>query len=188
MSDAIPRWFAVTVKPQHEKAVAEQLRSKCLESYTPLYTARHRWCDRTKALQLPLFPRYVFCRFGLPQRTLVLRTPGITSVVSFGDRPCPVSDEEIEGVKKMISSGQTLHLYPHIAVGQRVRIRAGAMIGLVGLLVREKTAYRLVVNVELLNRSVAVEIERELVEPIASPPTPMPMCGAGFREIHAVVA
>jgi len=179
MPHRIPHWFALTVKPQHEKTVAEQLELKSLESYTPLYKAKHQWSDRTKVLELPLFPTYVFCRFAALQRAVVLQTPGVTSIVGFGGQPYPVSDQEIEGVKKMIASGKRLKLYPHLVVGQPVRIAAGSMTGLIGILVREKSAYRVVVNVELLNRGVAVEVEREFVETV--PPAPKARTSASGR-------
>ncbi len=163
-------WFALTVKPQHERTVAEQLQVKSLEAYVPLYRSRRRWSDRIKTLDLPLFPRYVFCRFDPERRAAVLKTAGVLTIVGFNGKPCPVSDEEIDAVKTMVSSGMPIQVWPYVRTGQRVRIRQGAMAGLEGILVREKAAYRIVVNVELLNRGVSVEIERDLVEPAGGGP------------------
>lgn len=157
----------MAVKPQHEKVVAAQLQSKALESYVPVYRATHRWSDRIKTLELPLFPRYVFCRFDYEARPKVLTTPGVNSIVGFGGKPCPVTEEEIAAVKTIVMSGLPLQVWSRLTVGQRVRVRRGAMEGLEGILVREKTACRLVVNLELLNRSVAVEVERDLLDPIS---------------------
>lgn len=165
--DKSPSWFALTVKPQNEKAVAEQLQSKSLEAYVPLYRARRRWSDRVKILDLPLFPKYVFSRFAADRRTSVLRTPGVTSIVSFDGKPCPVREEEIEAVKMMVGSGMPLTTCECLQIGQRVRICDGAMSGLEGILVREKSGYRVVVNIELLNRAVAVEIEQDLVTSVS---------------------
>lgn len=158
-------WFAVTVKPQHEKAVAEQLQAKAFEAYVPLYRSRHHWSDRVKVVELPLFPRYVFGRFGFEERSRVLATPGVTSIVSFSGRPCPVSDQEIDAVKTMVGSGLPVKVWPYVGVGQKIRVRHGAMAGLEGILVRVKADYRIVVNLQLLNRGVCVEVERDLVEP-----------------------
>jgi len=166
-----PAWFAVTVRPQHEKAVVEQLESKALESYVPLYRAKHSWSDRVKAVELPLFPRYVFCRIGSGERPKVLTTAGVTSIVAFSGKPCPVPDEEIAAVKTMVGSGFQVKVWPSLGVGQRIRIREGAMTGLEGILVREKTGYRIVVNLELLNRGVAVEVDRENLETVAYRPS-----------------
>ncbi len=170
MADPIIRWFAVTVKPRHERATAEQLQAKDLEAYVPLYRARRRWSDRMKILEVPLFPRYVFCRFDSEQRAQVLKAPGVISIVSFNGKPSPVSDGEINAVKTMVGSGMQVMVRPYLRTGQRVRIREGVMSGLEGILVREKAGYRVVVNVELLQRGVAVEIERELVEPAGGAP------------------
>ena len=164
----LPQWFALTVKPRHEKAVAEQLQSRALEGYLPLHQARHRWSDRMKKVELPLFPRYVFSRFAFDHRARVLGLPGVTSIVGFGGKPCPVSDTEIDSLKALVNSGQTLMVWPYLRTGQKVRITEGAMEGVEGILVREKSGYRVVINVELLNRAVAVEIERECVQPVAN--------------------
>ena len=168
MSDNYAPWFAVAVKPQHEKAVAAQLQSKALESYLPIYRARRRWSDRVKTVELPLFPRYVFCRFGSQERPKVLTTPGVHSIVGFSGKPCPVTEDEIAAIRTLVLSGLPLRVWSCLTVGQRVRVRRGAMEGLEGVLVREKTACRLVVNLELLNRGVAVEIERDVLEPVAA--------------------
>jgi transcription antitermination factor NusG len=156
-------WYALTVRPQHEKAVADQLRAKALEGYLPLYRARRRWSDRTKTVEFPLFSRYVFCRFSFEQRLRVLQTPSVTSIVGFSGRPCPVGDQEIASIRTMVASGLPMSPWPFVRVGQRVRVCRGALEGVEGILSREKSGYRVVVNVELLNRAVAVEIDRELV-------------------------
>jgi transcription antitermination factor NusG len=98
-------WFALTVKPQHERAVAEQLKVKSLEGYVPLYHSRRRWSDRTKLIELPLFPRYVFCRFQFEDRTKILSILSVTSIVGFGGMPCPVSEKEIATIKSLAGSG-----------------------------------------------------------------------------------
>ncbi len=174
MAECPVRWFAVTVKPQHERAVAEQLLSKSLEAYVPLCRDRRRWSDRSKTIEVPVFPRYVFCRFHANDRVRVLKTPGVVSIVSFDGRPCPVSDEEIHSVKTMVNSGMPISVWPCVHAGQRVRIREGSMSGLEGILVREKSGYRIVVNMEILNRAVSVEVERGLVEPTESGIKPGP--------------
>jgi transcription antitermination factor NusG len=159
-------WYALSVRPQHEKAVAEQLQAKGLEGYLPLYRAKRRWSDRSKTIELPLFSRYTFCRFNFEQRLRVLQTPSVNSIVGCGGKPCPVSDQEIASIRTMVNSGLPLSPWPFMRLGQRVRICHGSMQGVEGVLSREKSAYRVVVNVELLNRAVAVEIERDMVCPV----------------------
>lgn len=159
-------WFALTAKPRHEKAVAENLRSKGLESFLPLYRARRRWSDRVQGVDLPLFPGYVFCRFAYADRLPVLNTPGVTSVVSFSSVPAPVPDDEILRIQAIQASGLPAQPWPYPHVGQRARIERGSLAGLEGVLIREKDALRVVVSVELLRRAVAVEIDRELIRAV----------------------
>jgi transcription antitermination factor NusG len=159
-------WFALTVKPQHERSVAEQLAAKSLEGYVPLYRTRRLWSDRRKTVELPLFPRYVFCRFRFEDRLKVLSTLSVISIVGFGGTPCPVTDKEIDVIKRMIDSNLPIMPWPFLRIGQHVQIRQGPLSGLEGILAKEKAAYRVVVNVEMLQRAVAVEIERDLLEAI----------------------
>ena len=160
-------WFALTVKPQHEKAVEAQLHAKGLEGYLPLYRERHRWSDRFTTVELPLFPRYVFACFSIAERQSVLSIPSVTSIVGFGGRPCAVDSREIEAVRRMVASGMRITPWPFLKVGQLVRVSGGAMDGLEGILVREKTCYRVIVNVSILNRSAALEIDRSRVRAVA---------------------
>jgi transcription antitermination factor NusG len=155
------------VKPQHEKAVDEQLQAKVLESYLPLYRARRRWSDRIKTIDLPLFSRYIFCRFDFGDRLKVLQISSVISIVGFGGKPCPIPDHEIKIIQAAVGSGLPVSPRPFLRIGQRVRVCAGALEGLEGILAREKSGYRVIVNVELLNRAVAVEIEQDLVRAVA---------------------
>jgi transcription antitermination factor NusG len=159
-------WFALSVKPQHERSTFNALTSKGLEALLPLYRARRYWSDRIKQLDSPLFPGYVFCRFAFDRRLAVLTTPGVTSVVGFGKTPSPVSDDEIAGILAVIAAGCPVEPWPFLRVGQRVRIEHGALAGLEGILAQAKDSWRVVLNVELLQRSIAVEINRAYVSPV----------------------
>jgi transcription antitermination factor NusG len=159
-TEIIPRWFALAVKPQHEKAVAAALQAKRLEGFLPLYRTRHKWSDRIKELKLPLFAGYVFCRFHAGQKAAVLSTPGVRSIVSFGHKPVPLENSEIEAILSMIASGLPVGPWPFLSVGQRVRIESGPLRGVEGILVQVKDTWRVVVSVALLQRSVAVELDR----------------------------
>lgn len=157
------QWYALTVKPNHERAAAQALGCKNLESFLPLYLTRRRWSDRIKKLDMPLFAGYVFCRFADGERTKVLATPGVTSVVGFGNQPAPVTEEEIHAVRTMIASGLPVGPWPYLRVGERVRIEAGPLCGLEGILTQVKDVWRVVVSVELLQRSVAAEVDRDVL-------------------------
>jgi transcription antitermination factor NusG len=156
-------WFALAAKPRHEKSVAQILSNKGLESFLPLYRVHHRWTDRLKAVDLPLFPGYVFCRFDYEHRLAVRATPGVSSIIGFDSSPTPVLAEEIARVRAIVSSGLPAQPWPHLHVGEAVLIDRGSLTGLTGILVREKDSLRVVVNVDLLNRSVAVEIDRDMI-------------------------
>jgi transcription termination/antitermination protein NusG len=157
-------WYALVVRPQHEKAVAASLAAKALDSYVPLYRDRRRWSDRVRILELPLFSRYVFCRCSFADRIKVLATPSVQSVVSFNGKPEPIPDVEIESIRTMIGSNLPIAPWECLRVGQRVRICDGPLTGVQGMLVRDKSLYRVVVNVELLQRAVAVEVDREVLK------------------------
>lgn len=162
-------WFALTVKPQHERAVVEQLRFKGLESYLPLYRSRRRWSDRVKTIDLPLFSHYVFSQFDLSDRVRVLQTASVLSIVSFGGAPCPVATSQLEALRAIVGSGLPYSPWPFLQAGQRVEICGGPLKGVEGILAREKSECRVVVNMEMLQRAVAVEVERDLVRPCAVP-------------------
>ena len=165
-------WFALHVKPRHEKAVEQQLNTRSLESYVPCYWAHRCWSDRMKKIECPLFPRYVFCRFSFEQRQKVLRVPSVVSVVGFGGTPCSISETDIEMIRRMVASGLPVLPWPCLSIGERVRICSGPLAGLEGTLTREKAAYRVVVNIELLQRGVAVEMDRDILEPVGGPKWP----------------
>jgi len=117
---------------------------------------------------LPLFPGYVFCRFCFRSRMAVLSIPSVNSIVSFGNRPAEVPEGEISGIKAMIASGLPVGPWPFVKVGQTVCIDRGPLEGLTGVLVREKDAWRVVLIVEMLRRSVAVEIDREMISGLST--------------------
>lgn len=173
MAEAHPHspadWFALTTRTQHERAVAEQLAAHSLEAYIPLYRTRRRWSDRIKIIELPLFPQYVFSRFTPESRLKVMGIPSVVSIVGFGGKPSPINEEEIDTLKRLAAQAQVMP-WPFLRVGERVRVCDGPLSGVEGILVREKAAYRVVVNVEMLQRAVAVEIERDLLEPVKMPP------------------
>jgi len=159
------RWFAVTVHHQHEKALARHLADLGLETFLPLYRTRRIWSDRVKELELPLFPRYVFVRFAFRNRTEVLRTPGVRTIVGRGKETAYVTEPEIAALKAMVSSGLPVEPWPYLRIGDWVRITYGPLRGLEGVLVRQKDSWRVVVSVHLLQRSVAAEVDRFVITP-----------------------
>jgi transcription antitermination factor NusG len=159
-------WFAVTSKPQHERAVRDGLVQKGLESFLPLYWTTRRWSDRTKRLQLPLFPGYVFCRVESARRLPVLQTPGVRSLVSFGTEMIPIPEVEVQRIQRMVESGCLIEPWPYLHAGQRVRVDHGPLTGLEGTLSEVRNTWRVVVGLELLQRSVAVQLDRTQITPL----------------------
>jgi transcription antitermination factor NusG len=159
-------WFAVVVKPQHERSVQEGLLQKNVESFLPTYWASRRWSDRVKRIQLPLFPGYVFCRFDYALRQPVVCTPGVRSIISFGAQAIAVPNEEISAIRRMVASGYFIEPWPFLKEGQRVRVNEGPLVGLEGTLTELRGASRVVVGLELLQRSVAVQMARDQVAPV----------------------
>ena len=164
--DALP-WFGLRTKSNFEKLAVSALEAKGLESYVPLYRSRRRWSDRVVTKDLSLFPGYVFCRFDPRYRMPILTAPGVVSVVGFGEDPAPIPDEEIEAVRRILASGQGSEPHPFLCEGQRVRVKYGSLEGIQGILLKKKSDWRLVISVNLLQRSLAVEIDRDCVTPIA---------------------
>jgi transcription antitermination factor NusG len=150
----------LVVKPRHEWTVSAGLREQGFTDFLPTYSERHIWSDRSKLVEMPLFPGYVFGAFALRDKLQVLRTPGVRSIVSFSKMPCPVDDAELEAIRVAIRSGLPVEPWPVTGVGQKVRVESGPLYGLEGTLLQDKGAYRVVIAVSLLNRSVAVEIDR----------------------------
>jgi transcription antitermination factor NusG len=168
-SEHAPPWFVVTVKPQHEATVAEAFDRRDIEQFSPMYEScrPHKRADR-RAVSQPLFPGYVFCRFERSARTMVLQTPGVTSIVGFGGIAQPVPEEEVERVRAMVASGVPVLPHAYIEEGDRVRIEAGPLRGLEGTVMRTCDDYRLVVSVTFLRRSVSASVDRAFVVPIAA--------------------
>jgi transcription antitermination factor NusG len=161
-----PRWYAVYTRHQHEKVVAGVLAHKGIEVFLPLYTERSRWADRMKVLQRPLFPCYVFLHTDLTHRLAILQTAGVHFLVGGSSGPTPIPKEEIGAIRHAIESRLLVEPYPFLSVGDWVRVKAGPLAGIEGILVRKKDAERLILSVEMLQKSVAVELDGYLVERI----------------------
>jgi transcription antitermination factor NusG len=160
-------WFALQTKPRHEKKVALELEEKDVSVFLPLYTAIHQWSDRSREIELPLFPNYVFVRLvGSPsERTVVLRTNGVRSFVGMRGTGIRVPDEEIDAVQRILAEGLAFTNYPFLNVGQRVRIRGGSLDGVFGILMAVNNDRSLVVSVECIQRSLSFRIDGYGVDP-----------------------
>ena len=159
----VPGWFALTVRPNHEHAATRGLSNQGLETYLPVYRARKRWSDRVRESDAVLFPGYVFCRFGLREKLRVLQAPGVRSIVGSGREPVPVEDDEISAVRAVLSSGRAIAPWPYVRIGQSVIIEHGPLAPLRGVILRTKGSWRVVVSVEALGSSIAVEVDGDML-------------------------
>lgn len=158
-------WWAIYTRHQHEKVVADMLSAKGFEIFLPLYESTRRWKDRRKVLSLPLFPCYLFVRGGLDRRLQVVTTPGVHMILSRGERVAIVPEEEIVAIQRVVAGTSRVEPHPYLKCGMRVRVVRGALEGVKGILVRKKNLSRLVLSVDMLAQSVAVEVNAWDVEP-----------------------
>jgi len=149
-------WFVLYVKPRHEKKVSTMLRGKGYEEFLPLYARR----SAVRVTDLPLFPGYVFCRMDPNNRLPVLSVPGVFSILSFAGRAAPVDEEEIAALQRVVRADLAREPWPTLPSGTRVTISRGPMQGVQGVVMRSKNSARIIISVTLLQRSVAVEVDR----------------------------
>jgi transcription antitermination factor NusG len=164
-----PMWYALYTRHQHEKIVAKALASKEYAVFLPLYTALHRWGSRTKLLSLPLLPGYVFVQGPVNRWLPILTVIGVHSVVGFGGKPAAIPRPEIEALRRLVEGPLKAEPHPFIKSGDRVRLKAGPLQGLEGVLLRKKNLCKLLLSVEMLERSVAVEVDASMVERVHVP-------------------
>jgi transcription termination/antitermination protein NusG len=175
------RWYALWVKSNREKLIAAALQQKGYEQFLPLYRTERSWSDRLKDLELPLFSEYVFCRLDPLHRLPVLTIPGAISFVGIGNNPTPIEDSEITALQTIVRAGVPVVPWPFLQVGERVRIERGPLREIEGVVTELKNGLRLVVSVGLLQRSVAVEIDRDSITPVPRPMKPAQASAASGR-------
>ena len=161
-----PLWYAAYTNANHEKRVAEQLALRSLEHFLPVYNSIRRWKDRRVNLQMPLFPGYVFVRLPLRDRLRVLEISGVARLVGFGGTICALPAGEIEALRTCVLSGVRVEPHPYLTAGRLVRMTAGPLMGTQGVLIRRKGKSRVVISIDLIQRSVAVDADVADVEPV----------------------
>lgn len=165
-------WWVIYTRHQHEKTVADTLTEKGFEVFLPLYKSVRRWKDRQKVLDLPLFPSYVFVHGGLESRFRVLSTPGVYMTLTQGDSIALVPENEMADLQRIVGGDAPIEPHPFLKCGERVRVIRGPLAGVEGLLARKKNIYRLILSVDMVAQSVAVEVNAadvEAIEPVHAP-------------------
>jgi transcription antitermination factor NusG len=158
------RWFAIYTTCRHEKRVAHHLGQREIEHFLPVYRTQHKWKDGSRVMvDLPLFPGYVFVRIDARKRVSVLEVPGVVSMIGTGSRPAALADFEVEALRAGLDPMRA-EPHPLLTVGQRVRIKSGALAGVEGIVIRKKSGFRVVLTLSLLMQSIAIEVNGDDVE------------------------
>jgi transcription antitermination factor NusG len=158
------RWYAVRTSARWELLASDELSRRGIETWLPLSRVKHRWSDRIKIIDQPLFPGYLFGRFRLAERIRVLEAPGVRQILGIGNTPAPIAASELENLRTLVAAQPLLVPWPYLSAGQRVRISRGPLAGVEGFIIRaEEGALRIVVSVHLLQRSVAAQIDRDCI-------------------------
>lgn len=171
-------WFALQVRPRYEEIAARILLSKGYEQYLPL---RPVCAGTTRSLTSgapPLFPGYLFCRFSTSVSAPIVTTPGVIRILGYGKTPVAIKNEEIANIRAIERSDKIVHPFPYLKIGDRVRVSQGPLAGIEGLLVSIKNSYRFVVSIDLLCRSIAVEVDANWID------TTLPRPSAAFSYVR----
>lgn len=160
---SLPRWFAVYTAPRHEKSVLQHLNSRSVESFLPIYASARVWNGRRAIVQMPLFPGYLFVCMRSEQRMNVLEAPGVLNIVSSHGKLVPLPEGEIEALRTALEA-RNAEPHPFLSAGKTVRIKVGPMRGLEGVIVRQTRRLRMIVSVQCIMQSFAVELEASDLE------------------------
>jgi transcription antitermination factor NusG len=160
-------WYGLHTRPRHEKIVAQRLQERGVATFLPLITEVHRWSDRKKTVEMPLFSCYVFAKFkpNRAERLHVLRVDGVFSLVGAKGEGTPIPTAEIDAVRSLVETDLPWASHPFLKIGQRVRIRSGALDGMEGILLSRNGDQTLVISIEAIQRSLSVRVEGYEVEP-----------------------
>jgi transcription antitermination factor NusG len=162
------RWYALHTRARHEKSAERRLRDQGMETFVPTTMEVHRWSDRKKKVEVPLFSCYVFirCTLSAQDRTRVYQVDSVHGFVGTRGASLPIPDEQIESIQKVLAQTAPWRSYPFLKTGQRVRVRGGAMDGVEGVFLSENGDRSLIISVDAIQRSMAVRIEGYDVEPV----------------------
>lgn len=163
-----PRWYAIHTRARHERLVMMRLQQQDITVFLPTITEVRRWSDRRKCLEFPLFSCYafVYLPWVAELRTKVVRTDGVLGFVGFGAGAIPIPDVEIESIRTLLNSMVPYTPYPFLKIGQRVRVRGGALDGIEGILLARNGTNSVVISVEPIQRSLAFKIDGYSVEAV----------------------
>ena len=163
---ALERWYAVYTRANHERRVADQFAGRGIKNFLPQYESVRRWKDRKVRLQQPLFPGYLFVHIALQERLRALQVQGVVQLVGFNGSPTPIPQEDIERIREFLGQGWKAEPHPYLQTGKRARVVRGPLMGMEGIVVRRKNRSRLVLSLELIQRSMAIEMDEGDLVPL----------------------
>lgn len=163
------QWFALCTHARHEKAVRERLCKKGYEEFLPTFICTSQWSDRTKKIEAPLFPGYCFARFENCELFDVLQVPGVCYVVGSGGQPESIPGEEIEALRKLMTSAVSYSPHQSIAEGMLVQIARGPLAGIRGRLMRQDSGHYVIIGVDLIKLGARVKVQANDVIPVMEP-------------------
>jgi len=161
-----PRWYALRTRSRHEKVVRDQLDKQGIEPLLPTVKRLSQWKDRKKEIEVPLFSGYCFVRFAQQDKLPIQNVTGVVEIVGSGSRPEPIPEEEIEALRRLMSSVLPYDPHPYLREGMRVEVVRGPLQGVYGILLRKEKRHRLVLGVHLIQQAAAVEIDVKDVMPV----------------------
>jgi transcription antitermination factor NusG len=168
LAQPAPHWYALHTRARHERVAERRLRDQGMETFLPTTMEVHRWSDRKKKVEVPLFTCYVFirCALSAQDRTRVYQIDSVQGFVGAGGTSVPIPDEQIESIRRVLAQSAPWRSYPFLKAGQRVRVRGGAMDGVEGVFVTENGDHSLIISVDAIQRSMSVRIDGYDVEPV----------------------
>ena len=158
-ADSDARWYAIRTRSRHEKVAVRELDAQGVQVFLPLMSSMRQWSDRRTPVEMPLFPGYVFVHLALQNRLRVLQVPGVACLVGFAGRPAAVPEEEFAKIRSFLQQGLRAQPHPYLQTGRRVRVHSGPLRGVEGIVLRRKNGCRLVISLDLIQRSMAVDID-----------------------------
>jgi transcription antitermination factor NusG len=171
MNSVKKHWYALYLRSRYEKKVHRKLQEKHVESFLPLMTEVHVWSDRKKKVDEPLFRGYVFVRTDLREKETILTTDGVIHFVGIRGNPSPIPDVQIDWLRRIVDDGIDVHREKFLEVGERVKVIAGPLLGLEGIVMQNQGVSRVVISLVEIAQSVSVVVQSEFLERIPERPS-----------------
>lgn len=156
-------WHVIYTMPKAEKKIFSAFQQKGIEAFLPLYKDIRQWSDRKKKIEVPLFPNYIFVKVPPKERYQVLKVNGVIRYLTDEGKPSVVPEDTINSIRIMLYGAPVVSSNDY-KKGEKLRVTGGPMTGLCGVLVERKGKYRLAVSIDIMQRSVLIEVPTQNLE------------------------